>query len=120
MSTAHIKNLLRTFPEFENSSYYKDSDDRKSEYTVFYDFSTYLISMIESEKKLDQSFISKVFSYLNNGLNGEDFDLSNLIGVGILEYLSESPKACTLLKSGLQGDAQRVFEEILDESKPGH
>ncbi len=113
----YIDLLLKEFPEFQASKFYLESDEKESAYTVFYDFTKFLLDMIESDFKNNNVIIDRAFNFLNTMLNSNDSEQANLAGVGVLEYLVESVKAVDIAKSKLIGNAQIVLTDILEESK---
>jgi|GEM_PF-4391600 len=113
--SSNIDSLLMKFPEFKNSEYFLESDDKKSAYTVFHDFTRFLIDRIDKSSDGKDQVIKKAFELINEMLNSDDFERANLAGVGVLEYLVESPKAVSMAKQSLVGNAQTVLKDILAE-----
>ena len=112
------KTLLQHVPVFAESrasdpSFMSHDDD--SPYIVYGDFGLFLLRHLEAThtRMKDETILKQSFELLSEMLTSSDPEVVNLALVGVMETLTDSPKAVIAAKKYLTGDAVVVFERWL-------
>ncbi len=102
-----IPELFSTFPEL---SHFLDKDE--GTYCILGDFGLYLRDGI-TENTIDNNALNKAFDFLNALGKSDDPEVQNLLGVGVLEILTDRNKTIQVSKKMLKGQALEIFNKTI-------
>lgn len=98
-NTEFIKTLIAEVPDLQSlyDNHLKENNELLP-HVFFGDLTRYVVEKIQSRKREDESFVKRILSILEEGLNQGSQEVEELIDVSFVENLSDQEEILVRLK----------------------